>query len=300
MSINIAELPPTNYVLFKILLGDPKHSRLLIHFLNAAIKSESPITSVEILDSELPKEYFSQKGSRLDIRARTQNNEIVNVEMQCGTEIHMVARALFYWSKLFSGQLEVSEKYHKLKKTVSITILDFRLFRDDERYWRKGHLIDDETGKPLTDLLEMQFIELNKMRQFDKDSPITFWVEFFKDPYSERVKALCDYVPEIQEAKEMFEKAKADPKVREMIYAREKALRDYTNDIACARDEGEEEGIAKGLAEGIAKGITEGLAEGELKKARETALSMLSDGLSVDVISKYTKLPIEEIKILQK
>ncbi|GHU13847.1 transposase [Alphaproteobacteria bacterium] len=282
MSVDISKVLPTNFVLFKIILGDPKHSRLLIHFLNAAIKSESPITSVEILDSEPTPEYVNQKGSRLDIRARTQDNEIVNVEMQCGTEKHMVARSLFYWSKLFSGQLEVSEKYHELKKTVSITILDFRLFQDDKRYWRKGHLVDDETGERMTDLLEMQFIELNKMRQFDEKSPITFWIEFFRDPYSERVRALCDYVPEIQEAKEMFVKAKADPKVREWIYTREKNLRDYINDISCAKDEGKAEGIAEGIAE----------------KARETALKMLSKGMNVEDIAEITGLSVAQIKAL--
>jgi predicted transposase/invertase (TIGR01784 family) len=288
MSVDIDKILPTNVVMFKILLGDPKHTRLLIHFLNAAIKSESPITSVEILDSEPPPAYVRQKGSRLDIRARTQDNEIVNVEMQCGIEKHMVGRALFYWSKLFFGQLEVSEKYHNLKKTISINILDFRLFQNDERYWRKGHLIDDETGERMTDLLEMQFIELNKMRQFDKESPVTFWIEFFGDPYSERVRALCDYVPEIQEAKKMFERAKADPKVRALIEEQEKALRDYINDISYAKDEG------------IEKGIAIGEERGELKKARETALKLLSKGMDIMDIAEIVGLSVEEIKDLQK
>jgi predicted transposase/invertase (TIGR01784 family) len=208
----------------------------------------------------------------------------------------MAARALFYWSKLFSGQLEVSEKYHQLKKTISISILDFRLFDKDERYWRKSHLTDDETGERITDLLEMQFIELNKMRQFDRESPITFWLEFFKDPYSERVRALCDYVPEIKEAKEMYEKAKSDPKIREMILAREKNIRDYNNDISCAKDEGR----AEGKAEGIAEGIAEGKAEGELKGKRETAVNLLSMGLGTEQIAQATGLSVAEIEALRK
>ena len=36
------------------------------------------------------------------------------------------------------------------------------------------------------------------------DSPITFWVEFFKNPYSEKVRKLCEYVPEIKEAETLF------------------------------------------------------------------------------------------------
>jgi predicted transposase/invertase (TIGR01784 family) len=127
----------------------------------------------------------------------------------------------------------------------------------------------------MTNLLEMQFIELNKLRQVDKESPITFWIEFFRNPYSESVKALCDYVPEIREAKRIYEKAKTDPKFRALIEARKKALHDYANDIACARDEGK--------------------AEGEFKKARETARKLLSMDLSVGKVSEATGLSIEEI-----
>ncbi len=88
----------------------------------------------------------------------------------------------------------------------------------------------------------MHFIELSKIKEVRKDSPITFWIEFFKNPYSEQVKTLCDYVPEIKEAKEVFERAKIDPAAQELLRIREKALMDYASDIKTAKDEGREEG----------------------------------------------------------
>lgn len=57
----------------------------------------------------------------------------------------------------------------------------------------------------------------DKMRKFDKESPITFWIEFFKNPYSEICRELYKFVPELKEAKELFEKAKADPKKRRLL-----------------------------------------------------------------------------------
>ena len=81
-----SKMSATRDVMFKIILGDPRHSRLLIHFLNSAVKSDSPIESVEILNTELTREYVSQKGSRLDIKAKTKSGELINVEMQCGRE----------------------------------------------------------------------------------------------------------------------------------------------------------------------------------------------------------------------
>ena len=237
------EILPTNDVIFKMIFGDKRHPRILIHFLNSVIRPDSPITSIDIKQTELSKDLVSQKGVRLDIVATTENNEIISIEMQKGREPHMVARSLFYWSKLFSGQLEVSESYKNLHRTISINILDFKLFEKDKRFWRKAVLLDKETNEELTDLLELHFIELGKMKEMREDSPITFWIEFFKDPYSEKVKELCEYVPEIKEAKEVFEKAKADPEAQELIRLREKGLRDYISGLENAHDQGREEGI---------------------------------------------------------
>lgn len=246
----------------------------MIHFLNNVIKPETPITSVEIANVELPREYVDQKGARLDINVKTQSGELIIVEMQRGSDVTMVGWALFYWSKRFSGQVVVGDKYDKLKRTVSISILDFRLFHD-ERYWRNGSISDNETKEKMTDLLEMHFFELNKLQKVDKKSPASFWIEFFRDPYSEETKALCEYVPEIREAKEIYEKAKSDPKVRELIDAREKAIRDYCNDISCAED------------------------RGELKGKREVAIKMLKKGSPVEDIADLTELSVAEIESLK-
>jgi predicted transposase/invertase (TIGR01784 family) len=113
----------------------------------------------------------------------------------------------------------------------------------------------------------------------EEESPITFWIEFFKDPYSERISSLCEFVPEIREAKSIFEKAKSDPEAQELIRIREKATRDYVSDIATAKDEGEALGLERGK--------------------RETALSMLSDGMPIETVSKYTGLSVEAIHDLQ-
>ena len=57
-------------------------------------------------------------------------------------------------------------------------------------------------------------------------------------------------------------------------------------DIENAKNEGKE----KGREEGLKEGKEEGLAEGEHRKALETAKKMLADGLSIDIVAKYTGL----------
>ena len=188
MDIDLSNITAQNDAVFKMIFTDPKHKRVLIHFLNSAINSGDPITDVEILNGELTKEHISQKGSRLDIRARTNRNEIVNIEMQVGTDVNMIGRTLFYWSRLFAGELKISEDYGQLYRTISINILNFKLFKNDARYWRRCYLADEETHEKITDLLEIQFVELDKLKKFTKESPLTFWIEFFRDPYSESAK----------------------------------------------------------------------------------------------------------------
>lgn len=61
---------------------------------------------------------------------------------------------------------------------------------------------------------------------------------------------------------------------------------------------GEERGEKRGLRKGRIEGKREGKKEGKKEKAIETAEKMLKDGLSIEVISKYTGLEKHEIERL--
>ena len=67
--------PKIDFV-FKKIFGSSDHPDILISFLNAVLKSQNPITSVEIKNSDLEKEYIEDKFSRLDVKALTSNKEI--------------------------------------------------------------------------------------------------------------------------------------------------------------------------------------------------------------------------------
>ena len=43
-------------------------------------------------------------------------------------------------------------------------------------------------------------------------------------------------------------------------------------------------------SEGMEKGIEEGIEKGELRKAKDTALSMALDGMKIDKIAQYLKV----------
>lgn len=51
---------------------------------------------------------------------------------------------------------------------------------------------------------------------------------------------------------------------------------------------------------GFALGMEEGMAKGGKNKALAIAKEMLSDGMSVDSVARYTNLSVEDIEQLQK
>jgi len=129
---------------------------------------------------------------------------------------------------------------------------------------------------------------------------------------SESAKELYKFVPELQEAKEVLEASKSDPEKRQLIIEREEATRNYNNAVKTAetrgREEGEKVGLEKGLVEGEKVGLEKGLVEGEKvglekgeKKAKiESARKMLIDGLSIDMVAKYSGLSLEEVENLKQ
>ncbi|NJL89504.1 MAG: Rpn family recombination-promoting nuclease/putative transposase [Coleofasciculaceae cyanobacterium SM2_1_6] len=57
--------------------------------------------------------------------------------------------------------------------------------------------------------------------------------------------------------------------------------------------------LRDGKAAGLAEGLAEGLARGKAETARQIALNMLRSGISVDLISQFTGLTLEQIQALQ-
>lgn len=67
----------------------------LISLLNAIIESDSPIKDVELKNTDLEKEHLDDKFCRLDIKAKTDKCEIINIEIQVCDEYNMVQITLY-------------------------------------------------------------------------------------------------------------------------------------------------------------------------------------------------------------
>ena len=229
--------PKIDFV-FKKIFWIERHPEILISFLNAVLKPEKPIVSVEIKNSDLEKEYIEDKFSRLDVKALTSNKEIINIEIQLKNEYNMIQRSLYYWSKLYEEQLSEGDRYDKLSRTVCINILDFKYLKND-RFHNGYRLKEIETNEELTDLQEIHFIEIPKLKRFESTEEIVDllegWVEFLRDPESEVIRKLEMSNKEIREAKDELYRLSRNSKERELYYLREKSLRDEISALANAK-----------------------------------------------------------------
>ena len=273
--------PKIDFV-FKKIFGSADHPDILISFLNAVLKPQNPITSVEIKNSDLEKEYIEDKFSRLDVKALTSNREIINIEIQLKNEYNMIQRSLYYWSKLYEEQLSEGDRYDKLSRTVCINILDFKYLKND-RFHNGYRLKEIETNEELTDLQEIHFIEIPKLKTFDSAEEIVDllegWVEFLRDPESEVIRKLEMSNKEIREAKDELYRLSRNSKERELYYLREKSLRDEISALANAEE----------------KGLQQGLMQGKLESARS-----LLDILDDEIIAIKLNLDINIVKNLRK
>ena len=280
--------PKVDFV-FKKIFGNEKHPNILISFLNAVIKPTDLIKSVQIKNTDIEKEHIEDKYSRLDIKAVTNNGEHINIEIQVKNEYNMIKRSLYYWSKMYEGQLTKGQDYDTLSRTICINILDFKYLKNDN-FHNCYRLKEKNTNEELTDVMELHFIEIPKLRKLENSEDISdmleAWITFIESPTSELIDKLEMSSDEIKEAKEELVRLSGNDKERERYEKRFESLLEQNSLLANAE--------RKGLQKGIQKGIEKGKKEGIIEIAKN-----LLDILDDKTIAIKTGLSLEEIKELR-
>ncbi|MTK00266.1 Rpn family recombination-promoting nuclease/putative transposase [Turicibacter sanguinis] len=284
--MTVALLPPKMDFVFKRIFGNEKHPNVLISFLNAVLNPIDLIESVELKDTTIEKNHLEDKYSRLDVKAITNKGEHINIEIQLKDEYNMIKRSLYYWSKLYEGQLESGENYQKLSRTICINLLDFHLL-NHSNFHSVYRLKGCHTNEELTNVMELHFIELKKMKDVqrveDVKSKLEAWLYFINQPDSELVQELEKVEIEIKEAKAELVRLSGDRKERERYEKRRESRLNEISALAYA----EEKGMVKGIEQG---------AKIEKIEIAKKLLDVLDD----ETISLKTGLSLEEVKEIRK
>ena len=97
---------------------------------------------------------------------------------------------------------------------------------------------------------------------------------------------------EIVKAKKVLEEISQDEHERYLAELREKYILDQNNIEATGYD--------KGLKQGKEEGIKKGREEGKEESKKEIAKEMIKEKIPLEVISKITKIPKEELQEIKK
>lgn len=241
----------TNDYFFKRVFGSEEGKDVLIDFLNATQKRppDNRVKSVTLEDRELDPEFRYDKAVRLDVLAHTELGHIFNVEVQVAKQFYFDKRILYYWSALYHRQLQEGKPFSQLLPTVSISILGFTYFKEDERYHHIFHIRDDETGEQLNSDLELHILELTKIRKLTREpqNALEEWLVYLSDVQGGELEVIAMNNPAIRKALTIEEIFKADAQERRLYEMREKAFLDEISNVAGAKAEGKAEDICQYL-----------------------------------------------------
>lgn len=212
---------------FKRIFGDPDHPAPLIDLLNAIFEAvaQPPITALTVLNPSLEPDCEGDKTAILDIRAKTAEGYVVNIEMQVVNQGDYLHRTLYYWAELYGESLHAGDSYSTLSRTITINLLNFKLFQR-ERMISLYHLQDSQDHHVLTDLMQICFIELTKPSHLQLPSHLQQWLKFFIIEDKQELQHLSQQNPAIGEAFKMLNYISQDPQERQRYLSRKIALMD--------------------------------------------------------------------------
>ena len=278
---NKKTLSPKLDVVFQALFGEVGNERITKAFLQEILKEK--IDKIELnVNPILRRETIEDKMGVLDVVAKINNKQNVDIEMQMISNEKLPERILYYWARLFSKGIKKGEDYEKLEKTIAILITNEKIEKFEKlKYHTEWKIFEKENKKEiLTDKLEIHIIELEKIEENNQESndKLLDWLYFLINPDSRRVKEKMEDNKELKEAKEKLDKITEDARMQQLAWWREKAI--YEENTM--------------LNSSYRKGKEKGETETNLKVAKK----MKEKNIPIETIIEITELTKEEIEKL--
>jgi predicted transposase/invertase (TIGR01784 family) len=278
----------------KKLLRNKDNSVVLEGFLSVLFGTQIKIQ--KILKSEGNQEFETQKYNRVDLLVEDSDGAKFIIEVQNDYEVDFFQRMLFGTSKVVTEYIKEGEKYGSIQKIYSVNIVYFALGQGKGYFYRGTTVFRNMKNKREVLKLSKRQQEVFKRKnvwdifpeyyllrvnKFDEEvkEPLQEWISFLKTgeiPKSYTAQGLA-------EAREVMRVSELDEEER-------KAYERYIDSIRISRS------VAFSYDDmGYCRGLEEGEKKGRVAALLATARSMKADGLSVDVIAKYTGLTPGEI-----
>ena len=289
------KISPRVDIAFKKIFGVEENKDLLISLINSIVGEEDQVSDITLLNPYNPKNFRTDKLSILDIKAVNHQGKRFNIEIQISDEADYDKRALYYWAKIYTEQLKVSEDYSKLSKAIGIHILNFTSIPEVKKYHNVFHITEKESGLLYFRDLELHTIELKKFSDNSDEeladvvvkvkSALDMWSAFLTRNDLLIVDQLPKELnnPDLKKAIKVLNVMNFTAEEREAYEDHLKWLRIEANTLKKYEQKGREEGREEGIQIGQARGI------------EKTVINMLKENLEIKLISSVTELSVDKI-----
>ncbi len=229
---------------------------------------------VYIEDEKSMKASYDSKGVRLDVYVKDDKHTVYNIEMQVRKPENegLYKRTRYYQSMIDGDLLKAGVDYDELNPTYVIFICPFEPFHEGRHMYTFRNYCTEDKDIELQDGTVKLFLN-TKGTMDDVEPDVKAFLE-----YVDGVMSPDDFVQEIDEAIRNV-KMQESERVRYMT---------YTLKLKEERKIGHEAGFREGMEKGLQKGTQKGKLE--------TALKMLRNGISMEIVLKCTNLPPSAIK----
>ena len=290
-------LPPSEDGVFKTLLTHPDAKPALRDVISSAL--DMRVVDVTVRNVELPISHILEKRQRFDVNVKIDDGSQADVEMQsmamqsdnsANAHRRLRARAIYNLCDLHSSQDGRGADYSKLLNSYQIMFCGFTVFPETERFHNRFSF-RDERGAELLNAVGIVFVEISKLgetlkKSVDELTGIEQWALFFKyaseTKFKEKLAKIAAKREAIKVATELLANISKDENERALFRSRRKLLMDETTNLNAAKEEGLEEGIEVGAS----------------NAKREIAKDALAMGIPPEQVAKFTRLSIEEIRLL--
>ena len=271
----------TKDLVFQELFGKQKNKDITAHLLSLILKREIKNIDLDVNKRMLGNRENSKTG-RLDIRAKFNDGEDCNIELQVEPYPYMDKRMLEYWGSMYDAKINSGDSYEVLKPTISILIADYKItnLKHISKYHTIWNLREKEfTDTVLTNDIEMHILEIPKINDNEmlKDELVQ-WLRFIKEPENKGVEKFMEENKYLKQARKELEHLSGDPDFKRLLESRAGFLRDVDAKMYLAREEGRE--------------------EGKKQNQLEIARRMKKENIDIEQISRITNLTREEIEEL--
>ena len=297
----LIEITASNDYAFKKLFGSEENIDISIDFIVSITGiNRDEFENVKIVDSEITPRYLAEKSGRLDIKIYLNNGKKINIEMQNLYFDYFPARSIFYVCHIFIENFERGQEYSTLTKCIVINVLN-SAFKQSDKFHSIYKLMEVESHKILSDLIEIHFLDLTKIEEANL-TRAEKWGLFIRTGSNELRERLAKGDEIMMRANTVLSNISANKEERERYLAAFRYESDQASMIGETERKSRMEGIREGVQQGMQRGRQEGRQEGIKQGAYEAnlaiALKMKKENCDTSFIARVTGLSEKEINNL--